>query len=196
MERAGDGLPESDDAAALGPEAFASAIGHRRWRAVCARCSRPGVSDRREPRGAEKKREPKRVHRLSVPAAPRATGTLFQIPYFCARLTFNEPGGVGASPALSAAVAVTTGGLPLTATALARPSTRSEHDARETIPNLLPAGLPAGRAKPPANSILPGRGRGTKRREALTQSRAHGVRQRRYRSTCRCLGWKGGRPER
>src|SRR5207248_1477476 len=59
---------------ALGPEALARAMRHRRWRAVHARRSRPAVSDRREPGSAEKEREPKRVHRLIVPATRRATG--------------------------------------------------------------------------------------------------------------------------
>ena len=61
-------------AKALGPEALARAMRHRRWRAVQARRSRPAVSDRREPGSAEKKREPKRVHRLIVPATRRVTG--------------------------------------------------------------------------------------------------------------------------
>jgi len=61
-------------AKALGPEALARAMRHRRWRAVHARRSRPAVSDRREPGSAEKKREPKRVHRLIVPATRRVTG--------------------------------------------------------------------------------------------------------------------------
>ena len=58
----------------LGLEALAHAVRHRRRRAVHARRSRPGVSDRREPGSAEKEREPKRVHRLIVPATRRATG--------------------------------------------------------------------------------------------------------------------------
>ena len=53
---------------ASGPETLARAMRHRRWRAVHARRSRPGVTDRREPGSAKKKREPKRVHRLIVPA--------------------------------------------------------------------------------------------------------------------------------
>jgi hypothetical protein len=61
-------------AKALGPEALARAMRHRRWRAVHARRSRPAVSDRPEPGSAEKKREPKRVHRLIVPATRRVTG--------------------------------------------------------------------------------------------------------------------------
>jgi hypothetical protein len=61
-------------AKALGLEALARAVRHRRWRAVHARRSRPGVSDRREPGSAEKEREPKPVHRLIVPATRRATG--------------------------------------------------------------------------------------------------------------------------
>ena len=61
-------------AKALGPEALARAIRHRRWRAVHARRSRPAVSDRREPGSAEKQREPKRVHPLIVPATRRVTG--------------------------------------------------------------------------------------------------------------------------
>jgi hypothetical protein len=60
-------------ATALGPEALARAIRHRRWRAVHARGSRPGVSDRREPGSAKKEREPKRVHRPSVPTTCRPT---------------------------------------------------------------------------------------------------------------------------
>ena len=58
----------------LGLEALAHSVRHRRRRAVHARRSRPGVSDRREPGSAEKEREPKRVHRLIVPATRRATG--------------------------------------------------------------------------------------------------------------------------
>jgi hypothetical protein len=63
--------------------------------------------------------------------------------------------------------------------------------ARERSP-LATGRLAAGRPGPPANRILPGRGRATKRRESLTQSRAHGVRQRPYRSTCRCPWVEGG----
>src|SRR6266550_8450463 len=67
-------VPLAINTTALGPEALARAMRHRRWRAVHARRSRPAVSDRREPGGAEKKREPKRVHRLIVPATRRVTG--------------------------------------------------------------------------------------------------------------------------
>jgi hypothetical protein len=49
-------------AKALGPEALARAVSHRRWRAVHARRSRPDVSDPRKPGSAEKEREPERVH--------------------------------------------------------------------------------------------------------------------------------------
>jgi hypothetical protein len=78
-------------AKASGLEPFAGAVRHRRWRAVHARRSRPGVSDRREPGSAEKKGEPKRVHRLIVPATRRARSVqrpVFQIPYLCTRLVF------------------------------------------------------------------------------------------------------------
>jgi hypothetical protein len=78
-------------AKALGPEALARAVRHRRWRAVHARRSRPDVSDPREPGSAEKEREPERVHRLIVPATRRATSVrrpVFQIPYLCTRLVF------------------------------------------------------------------------------------------------------------
>jgi hypothetical protein len=76
----------------LGPEALARAIRERRWRAVHARCSRPGVSDRREPGSAEEKREPKGVHRLSVPATRelrQRSAPSFQTPYLCTRT--NHP---------------------------------------------------------------------------------------------------------
>lgn len=76
---------------ALGPEALARAVRHRRWRAVHARRSRPDVSDPREPGSAEKEREPERVHRLIVPATRRATSVrrpVFQIPYLCTHLVF------------------------------------------------------------------------------------------------------------
>ena len=75
-------------AKALGPEALARALRHRRWRAVHARRSRPDVSDPREPGSAEKEREPERLHRLIVPATRRATSvrrSIFQIPYLCTR---------------------------------------------------------------------------------------------------------------
>jgi hypothetical protein len=57
-----------------GSEALSRAVRHRLWRAVHARRSRPGVTDRREPGRTEKEREPKRVHRRIVPATRRATG--------------------------------------------------------------------------------------------------------------------------
>jgi hypothetical protein len=82
-------------AKALGPEALARAIRHRRWRAIHARRSRPGVSDRREPGSAEQEREPKRVHRTSVPTTRRPTEASGAPS--CRFLT-NEPGlppGVG-----------------------------------------------------------------------------------------------------
>jgi hypothetical protein len=68
---------------------------------------------------------------------------------------------------------------------------RNRLDCARTIPTRT-GRLAAGRPEPPANSVLPGRGRATKRRESLTQSRAHGVRQRPYRSTCRCPWVEGG----
>jgi hypothetical protein len=71
----------------LGPEALARAIGHRRWRAVHARRSRPGVSDRRQPGRGEKEREPERVHRSSVPATRRAMKA--SSPSFSKMLTFR-----------------------------------------------------------------------------------------------------------
>jgi hypothetical protein len=75
VDHGGRGMPDDPGGAkALGPEALARAMRHRRWRAVHARRSRPAVSDRREPGSAEKKREPKRVHRLIVPATRRVTG--------------------------------------------------------------------------------------------------------------------------
>ena len=57
----------------LDPEAIARAIRHRGWRSVHAWRSRPDVSDRRQPRRGEEKREPERAHRSSVPAARRST---------------------------------------------------------------------------------------------------------------------------
>jgi hypothetical protein len=60
-------------AKALRPETLSRAIRHRRWRAVHARSSRPGVSDRREPGSGKQERGPERVHRWSVPATRRAT---------------------------------------------------------------------------------------------------------------------------
>ncbi len=64
------------NASELGPETLARAMRHRRRRAVHARRSRQGVSDRHEPGSAEEEREPKRVHRLIVPVTRRATGAI------------------------------------------------------------------------------------------------------------------------
>jgi hypothetical protein len=78
-------------AKALGPEALARAVRHRRRRAIHTRRSRPDVSNPRKPGSAEEEREPERVHQSIVPATRRATGVrrpVFQIPYLCTRLVF------------------------------------------------------------------------------------------------------------
>ena len=76
-------------ASALGPEARARAIRHRRWRTLHARRSRPRVRDRREPRSGQKKCDPERVHRCECASYGRATKAFGT---FVSRLLTCRPG--------------------------------------------------------------------------------------------------------